>query len=272
MWKIHFAFCGNTGWLPVCKEKKRYPVNGTLELTGRCNLACKMCLMRVGQQPECAADENEKTAEEWIHMAEQIRDAGTIKLLLTGGEIMLRPDFCEIYEAISRMGFILTIYTNATMVTDQVMETLRKSPPHQIGVTMYGASNVTYKKMCGCADGFDRFVEGVRKLSSLLSLFSVRTTIIKDNWEDLAEMKAFVAREFGPDKQLTISRMVSEKIRGGIAHPKACRLSPEENVELVYEQIVDVWRRVKSGEMQMPELKEVSHEAPFLAGRGRVSV
>ncbi len=102
-------------------NEERYPLNGTFELTGRCNLSCKMCLVRIGQQQICESGMRERTAGEWIDMAEQVRDAGTFSLLLTGGEVMLRPDFCEIYEAISKMGFILTVYTNATMVTDEIM-------------------------------------------------------------------------------------------------------------------------------------------------------
>ena len=79
-------------------------------------------------------------------MAEQAAGAGTLSLLLTGGEVMIRPDFCEIYEAVAKIGFILTVYTNATMVTDKVMELFQKYPPHKIGVTMYGASNETYAR------------------------------------------------------------------------------------------------------------------------------
>lgn len=232
--------------------KRRLPQNGTFELTGRCNLSCKMCLVRVDQEQICKLGMRERTAEEWIHMAEQVRDAGTLGLLLTGGEVMLRPDFCEIYEAISKMGFILTVYTNATMVTDKIMETFRRLPPHQIGVTMYGASNETYGKMCGCKDGYDRFVEGVRKLSSLPSLFAMRTTIIQDNLHDLAAMKAFTKEMFGQDKTLTISRFVAEKVRGGVANPKACRLTPEQNVEMCHREIMELLYRVRKGEIELP--------------------
>ncbi|MDO5409735.1 MAG: radical SAM protein [Lachnospiraceae bacterium] len=240
----------------MSSEKKRYPVNGTFELTGRCNLSCKMCLVRVDRARMEELGQRERTAKEWIHMAEQVRDAGTIGLLLTGGEAMLRPDFCEIYEAIAQMGFLLTLYTNATMVTDKVMEVLKKYPPHKIGVTMYGASNETYEKMCGCADGYDRFAEGVRRLSTLPSLFDTRTTIIKDNWQDLEAMREFTRREFGEDKVLTVSRFVTDAVRGGICHPKECRLSPEENVELVHEGLVKFYRQVQSGEVKLPEPKD----------------
>lgn len=235
-------------------------MNGTFELTGRCNLSCKMCLVRVDDKRICELGSRERTAKEWIDMARQVRDAGTLGLLLTGGEVMMRPDFAEIYEAVSRMGFVLTLYTNATMVTENVMETLRKYPPHKIGVTMYGASNETYAAMCGCKDGYDRFVEGVGKLSKLPSLFDVRTTIIKDNLHDLPAMKAFAKREF--DQTITISRFVTNAVRGGVADPKRCRLTPEENVELVHCSVMDLWRRVQAGKMQLPEVHE-KFKAPY---------
>ena len=58
-------------------NEERYPLNGTFELTGRCNLSCKMCLVRIGQQQICESGMRERTAGEWIDMAEQVRDAGT---------------------------------------------------------------------------------------------------------------------------------------------------------------------------------------------------
>lgn len=246
---------------------KRLPLKGTFELTARCNLSCKMCIVRVNEKRMCELNTKEKTAEEWIDMAKQAFNAGTIELLLTGGEIFLRPDFCEIYEAIAQMGFVLTIYTNATMVTDKIMNTLKKYPPHKIGVTMYGASNETYEKMCGCKDGYDRFVKGIKQLSSLPSLFDMRTTIIKDNLHDLKAMKQFTKDMFGDTQKLTISRMVNGKIRGGIACPRDCRLSPKENVDMIHFTLVDIWEKVKSCKLELPEKfpkieKDIKHKIP----------
>ena len=236
--------------MDVLKEMpRRDPINGTFELTGRCNLKCNMCLVRVNQQRMDELNLKERTADEWIHMAEQAKNAGTVGLLLTGGEIMLRPDFCQIYEAIAKMGFILTIYTNATMVTEKIMETLRKFPPHKIGVTIYGASNETYKRMCGCADGFDRFVDGVHKLSTLPSLLDIRSTIVNENFKDLQAMRDFTLQKFGPNKVLHISRTVIDKIRDGVTCPKESRLTPEQNVELIYEDIIKLYRQIQNGEI-----------------------
>lgn len=239
----------NERWCPM--NKKRIPLNGTFELTGRCNLSCPMCLVRVDKKRIEELKLRELTAQEWIHLAEQARDAGTISLLLTGGEAMLRPDFCEIYEAIAQMGFLLTLYTNATLVTDKVMEVLRKYPPHKIGVTMYGASNETYEKMCGCADGYDRFIKGMDYLESLPSVLEVRSTIIKDNKHDLESMRAYIKKRYG--KKIIISRFVMDAIRGGMASPKECRLTPEENIEMIYGYISKLYGR-KSAE-EVPKLK-----------------
>lgn len=214
--------------------KKRLPINGTFELTGRCNLSCKMCLVRVDQKRIAELGYRERSADEWIHMAEQAAGAGTLSLLLTGGEVMIRPDFCEIYEAIAKMGFILTVYTNATMVTDRVMELFRKYPPHKIGVTMYGASNETYARLCRCKDGYDRFKEGLKRLAALPSHLDMRTTIVKENIGDLSEMRAFVKENFGEQQTLHISRTIVNRIRDGVACPKESRLSPEDNIELIY--------------------------------------
>lgn len=128
---------------------KRCPTDGTFELTVRCNLHCKMCLFRHDDSENAEIMSKELTAEQWIDMAEQVADAGTVSLLITGGEPLLRPDFCEIWEGIYKNGFLITLYTNAVLVTDKVMKTLEKYPPHKIGVTIYGSSSEIYEKVCG---------------------------------------------------------------------------------------------------------------------------
>lgn len=212
----------------------RIPLSGTFELTGRCNLGCKMCLVRVDNKRIHELGLHERTAEEWIDMAHQAFDAGTLQLLLTGGEVMLRPDFCQIYEAIAQMGFILTVYTNATMVSDEVMEVFKRYPPHTIGVTMYGACNETYQKLCGDPKGYDHFIAGIDRLTTLPSLFDIRTTIVKDNLADLPLMQDYVKKRFGDEKILTVSRFVTGAVRGGICHPEECRITPEQNVDLCF--------------------------------------
>lgn len=235
----------------MIKSTERYPLEGTFELTARCNLHCRMCYVRIDNDRIRRSGKKERSAGEWIRMAEQAAEAGTLQLLLTGGEVMLRPDFPEIYEAIARMGFVLTVYTNATMVSEAVMEVFRRFPPHRIGVTLYGASNETYQKLCGNPLGYDRFLEGIDSLKKLPSLLDMRTTIVRDNLGDLKAMTDLVKEIFGPEKMLHLSAHVYPGTRGALEDPRKVRLSAEEMFRTCYPELAALQRGANAGEMDL---------------------
>jgi radical SAM protein with 4Fe4S-binding SPASM domain len=206
-----------------------------------------MCFVRTDEETIRRSGKRERTAAEWIDMAEQIARAGTLYLLLTGGEVTLRPDFPEIYEAIARMGFILTVYTNATMITDRIMDLFRSLPPHEIGVTMYGASNETYEKLCGDPRGYDHFLSGLERLQELPSLLDMRTTIVRDNLQDLEAMAEFTKSRFGPEKVLHLSAHLYPATRGAVEDPRKVRLSAEEMFDICYPELAALKKSADAG-------------------------
>lgn len=215
----------------------RYPVNATLELTLRCNLKCKMCMFRHSDGENARLAAEELTASQWADMAQQLFDAGTLNILITGGEPMLRKDFCEIYSSIYRLGFLMTLYTNATLVTQEIMQTLRQYPPHRIGITLYGASNETYEALCGSSDGFDRAMAGVRQLATLPSALEFRTTVVQQNYKDVDAIEALVKQEF--DLPVTHSTTVFQSVRGGCMPVADCRLTPKQTVDMTVNRLLD---------------------------------
>lgn len=219
---------------------QRFPANGTFELTVRCDLKCKMCLFRHDDSENADIMAKELTAAQWIDLAKQVAEAGTINLLITGGEPMLRPDFCEIWEGIYKEGFILELYTNGTLVTPKIMETLRRYPPHRIGVTLYGLSAETYERACGNGAMFEKAIAGFKQLQTLPSKMEFRTTIIKDNYCDFKDMYDFIEEEFGEEYRLTHTRLVTQSVRGACADVNTCRLDPEDNVMLSFERSIDL--------------------------------
>ena len=223
--------------MEVLKEMpRRDPINGTFELTVRCNLKCKMCLFRHDDSENAEIIAKEKTAKEWIDMARQVAEAGTINLLITGGEPMLRPDFCEIYEGIYKQGFIIELYTNATLVNDKIMKTLSKYPPHKIGVTLYGASSQTYEKVCGNAKAFDKTIEGIKRLNQLPSILEIRTTLIKDNVHDIDKIEDIANELIGEKAHVVHSEHVLKPVRGANGKVENCRLTPKENLQLTLDR------------------------------------
>ena len=128
------------------------PVIGNFELLPLCNMDCKMCYIKMSQ-----SDVNKKgglkTADEWLSIAREARNAGTIYLLLTGGEVFLYKDFKYLYTELTKMGFIITVNTNATMINEEVLEWFAQIPPKCVNVTLYGGSDETYEAephLCCC--------------------------------------------------------------------------------------------------------------------------
>ena len=68
------------------------PINGSLELLPLCNMNCEMCYVRLSRS-ELERKGHLRSAAEWISLVRQMQKAGTLFLLLTGGEPLLFPDF-----------------------------------------------------------------------------------------------------------------------------------------------------------------------------------
>lgn len=225
-------------------EKLRKPIDAIFELTVRCNLKCKMCLFRHCEEENKELVSRELTADEWIKIAEDAAKMGTGSILITGGEPMLRKDFHEIYKGIYKQGFMISLYTNATLVDDRIMELLSEYPPHKIGISIYGASGEAYEKICGNKNAFDKAIKGAKKLITLPSVVDFRTTVIEDNYNDAYEIDELIKKQFGEKYSVTMTRMVMKAVRGGCADVESCRLSPEKNVHLSHKRAIEKLRSI----------------------------
>ena len=96
----------------------KVPLSGTFELTPRCNMNCRMCYIRMSEA-EMRARGREYTAEEWIEMGKACAKEGMLFLLLTGGEPFLRKDFRQIYTELKKLGLLISINTNATLIDEK---------------------------------------------------------------------------------------------------------------------------------------------------------
>ena len=143
---------------------KKIPLSGTFELSPVCNFDCRMCYVR--KSPEEVKCHNRKMVnlEQWKIIADQAEKAGMLYLLLTGGEPFLWPDFWELYNYLSKKGFLISINSNGSLINEDVVERLKERPPIRINITLYGASNATYAKLCKAQKGFDKVDKAINLL------------------------------------------------------------------------------------------------------------
>ena len=122
------------------------PINGSLELLPICNMNCDMCYVRLSRE-EVQALGGLHTADEWIGVGQQMKEAGVLFLLLTGGEPLLFPDFKRLYTELRSMGFIITINTNGTLVDEKWADFFGRNKPRRVNITLYGANEEEYSRL-----------------------------------------------------------------------------------------------------------------------------
>lgn len=213
------------GHMKQWAKEHSIPLSATFELTPFCNFSCVMCYVRLNEQ-QASKQGRMLNAEEWIEIARQAKDLGTLNLCLTGGEPLAHPEFWKIYSELNKMGFLLTILSNGSLINEAVMEKFHiYGAPYSMKLTLYGASNETYSRVCHVSDGFTRVCKAIDLLQEAKIPLKLTSTIVKENACDLQEIYRF-ARERGIPMQHTIS--VVKSARGAINTVESSRFALDD--------------------------------------------
>ncbi len=200
------------------------PIAGTFELTARCNFNCKMCYVHLSEAEQRRRG-RELTAAEWISIAERAKDAGMVFLLLTGGEPTLRPDFPEIYTALKKMGFMISINSNGYLLQDKILELFANDPPVRINISLYGTSDETYRNLCG-VPAYHRILTNIENLRRAGVEVKINMSLTPDNMRD---MEALYQQAVDLDVNVQSTPYMFPPIRHSMDMVgKNCRMSAED--------------------------------------------
>lgn len=175
------------------------PLAGTFELTPRCNFDCKMCYVHLSAEEQQRRG-RELTADEWLETAESARKQGMLFLLLTGGEPLIRNDFKYLLTELKKMGLLVSVNSNGSMINEDLLEFFRREPPFRINVTLYGGSNETYESLCG-QRAFDRVTSNIRALKNIGVDVKMNVSLTQYNASDLEKIHT-LAHELGTPMQV----------------------------------------------------------------------
>ncbi len=202
-------------------DKSGLPLSGSFELTSRCTLNCKMCYIHRNESDKSAILQ-EKDTSWWLYTAKKAKDAGTLLLLLTGGEPMVRQDFDEIYSECKKMGFLLSVNTNATLIDENKIRLFSELPPQRLNISLYGTSRETYLSLCGNADAYDKTVNAIKELKKKGINIKLNYSVTPYNSADMLN-----AYNFAKSLELPI-QSVSYMFAPVRSCGEAVRLSPAE--------------------------------------------
>lgn len=163
---------------------QKSPINGSIELLPLCNMNCKMCYVRLSRA-EMEAQGTMRTWEEWLEIGRQMKESGVLFLLLTGGEPLLFPNFKDLFVALKKMGMVLTINTNGTLIDEEWADFFAQYKPRRINITLYGSNAEIYRDLCQSADGFEKTTRAIRLLKDRGVDVKISGSAAKANENDL---------------------------------------------------------------------------------------
>jgi len=208
-----------------------------IELTERCNNDCVHCFIRLPQNDEVAR-RREMTTTEVEAVLTEAAALGALSVRFTGGEPLLREDFEELYVFARRLGLRVVLFTNARLLTPEVVELLARIPPlGLIEVSAYGMSAASYETVTRRRGAYAEFRRGVELLRERAIGFVVKGALLPGLAHEINQFETWAATLPAMNGPPSFSvffdlrgRRDSEQ-RNEII--RALRLSPEEGVRFL---------------------------------------
>ena len=208
-------------------------VNAQIELTYDCNLRCVHCYTDCYNRPELI--EREMSYELITSILDQLAALGCLWVCFTGGEIFVRRDFRDIYAYAKDKGFLITLFTNGTVITRAIADDLAQRPPFSIELSCHGGTAETFARITQVSGSFQRFVAGVELLRERGLPIKIKSKAMTLNRHELDRLQSLVE---GFGVSFRASTAIYPRLDGDLA-PTAYRLSPDEVVALETSQADD---------------------------------
>ena len=247
---------------------ERVPLQVSIEVTRRCPLECLHCYNNL-PMGDLEAKNREMTKEEHFRVLDELVEMGCFWLLYTGGEIFARKDFLEIYTYAKKKGFLITLFTNGTIINEQIADYLAEWPPFAIEITLYGRTRETYEALTMIPGSYDRCLRGIKLLKERGLPLKLKTVATSINKHEVMAMRRFAEEELGVEFKM--DGQINPRIDCSQS-PLAVRLTPEEVVALDMAQTngESEYRRLAKGDQEnLPEL--VANDTVYACGGGKGS-
>jgi SynChlorMet cassette radical SAM/SPASM protein ScmF len=171
--------------VPELRHIYLYPSRG-------CNLSCRHCWV------SCAAEwpgfrtrprqRDELSAGEFLDIASEAKALGLKYIKLTGGEPLIRDDIADLYTGLIEQGFGVSIETNGTIHSADMIDSLAQDPPLQVAVSLDSADPERHDRIRGVPGSWERAVRFIRLLTSMEIRSQTIMTVSACETDEVREM------------------------------------------------------------------------------------
>jgi len=197
--------------------------------------------------------QSELSTSEILRILKELADAGVMDLVLTGGEPLSRPDFMTIYEAAHAQGFLVTVFTNGTLITEEIADRWVNLPPKMIEISLHGMSAEVFERVTQRPGSLEPCLRGIDLLVKRKIPLTLKTVGMTLNREEILSVKRFAAT-LGPNVFFRFGEEMRDDLLLSGA-PLGYQLSGEE-LDVLERQDAGMWserqQAAREAEAQRP--------------------
>jgi radical SAM protein with 4Fe4S-binding SPASM domain len=171
-----------------------------LELTYRCNERCVHCYLPSDTRvSEISISQIESLLQEFSSL-------GGMQLQLTGGELFVRRDILEILRIVKTLGFVTSIISNLTLMTDEVLKGLAELYPRSVGCSIYGSTAELHDAVTTIKGSFDKSIRSIRSLRFAGIPVVLKSPLLRSTapyWREIEQLAQDLDCEYQFDLSIT---------------------------------------------------------------------
>jgi MoaA/NifB/PqqE/SkfB family radical SAM enzyme len=170
-----------------------------IRITYACNLACPHCLIDNRRRRD------ELDTPSWLKVLSELPEIGARKVLLTGGEPLLRKDLVEIVRCVSSMDIPVDLNSNLYTMTFPWLQEFHTAGLTEMSVSLEGPP-VVHDSMHGRTGAFEQLVRVIKWAHDLGIIVDAAFCLTSQNQRYLDEIVDLA--HVLPVQSLTISRLL----------------------------------------------------------------
>lgn len=184
--------------LETRSAKTLTPMSVTMRVTDRCNYECAHCYQEHDRKPELSLPEIERILRE-------VADAGTLFLVLVGGELFMRRDADQLVQLGHDLGFALRLKTTGHHISEKRADFLATVKPLEVDLSVYGADRHQHEEVTRQVGSWERTLTAARRLIARGVPVILRCPVMQSNAgeiEALRELAASVGAQVSFDAKI----------------------------------------------------------------------
>nr|WP_255603117.1 radical SAM protein [Oscillochloris sp. ZM17-4] len=167
-------------------------MSGHFELTGRCNLRCNHCYGLF------ATRQDTLSTAQVFRILDDLRDCGTLGLVLTGGELFFRKDILDILSYLSEQKFVVRINSNGTLIDEAVVRALHDlANIYRIHISLYSSEPAVHDQITHAPGSYHKTVRALHLLQEAGFDVRINCSVMKSNVDTFQKVRDDIGDPMG---------------------------------------------------------------------------